>query len=643
MSQLNARGVKRSDRFWLKSQPYSLADMLDGHPMVDTFVGGDVFQSPDNNVNGTGSMVAFGARETSNNEFNNPILDRRSNVQMDDIAIWNRGLSHTELTAWYGLSYFSGLKANDPAIKPLVTGPLDVIAAGLGPHNHNWRKISHVGAVGDLTGRIASADALIQITPTEALVLSGLALTKSVSSPVTANGSNLTYTIEIVNAHTSTLAGITVRDVLPAEVTFVSALPAPDQINGNEVVFDLGALDVTSNAVITIDVTVTAAPPMALFFTNRVTAITTNLNVMPSNAMAEAEALLVVPVDVLDVTKSVSRFESNYTYTITVMNQSVSNADNVVMIDTLPAGSIFQSATPMPDTIVGDNYTFNLGTMGPGASVPIVLDMVYTSTTPAAITNVAVVSTTTSEDILNNNTAFAVAPTASTNVELVLTKTVSPTNLSVGASNLTYSITVMNISTVFAGSIIVTDALPITVQYLSSSLAPSQTNGNQYAFTINFFGASASTTIVINAAYTGSVATVLTNWATVTGTNTELSTANNTDFAITTVTGAPPCVPGTDTDGDGMDDCDEICAGTDPMNPTDFLWLLIEATPTQSIYRFTFPTVLGRTYHLEDRPSLFSNNWNTVISNLPGLGTSRSLLHTSTMDRVYYRIGVSGP
>ena len=40
-----ARGVKRTDRFWLKGEPYSLADMLDHGPYVDRFVDGYVFQS----------------------------------------------------------------------------------------------------------------------------------------------------------------------------------------------------------------------------------------------------------------------------------------------------------------------------------------------------------------------------------------------------------------------------------------------------------------------------------------------------------------------------------------------------------------------------------------------------------------------
>ena len=41
-----ARGVKRSDEFWLKGQPFSLVNMLAGdEEYVERFVGGDVFQS----------------------------------------------------------------------------------------------------------------------------------------------------------------------------------------------------------------------------------------------------------------------------------------------------------------------------------------------------------------------------------------------------------------------------------------------------------------------------------------------------------------------------------------------------------------------------------------------------------------------
>lgn len=40
-----ATNVKLHDTFWLKEQPYSLADMLDNHPLADQFTGGSVYQA----------------------------------------------------------------------------------------------------------------------------------------------------------------------------------------------------------------------------------------------------------------------------------------------------------------------------------------------------------------------------------------------------------------------------------------------------------------------------------------------------------------------------------------------------------------------------------------------------------------------
>ena len=37
--------MKRQDRFWIKSQPYSLQDMLANDETVDQFVGGTVYQA----------------------------------------------------------------------------------------------------------------------------------------------------------------------------------------------------------------------------------------------------------------------------------------------------------------------------------------------------------------------------------------------------------------------------------------------------------------------------------------------------------------------------------------------------------------------------------------------------------------------
>ncbi|MEM7394439.1 MAG: hypothetical protein AAF492_19055, partial [Verrucomicrobiota bacterium] len=319
-------------------------------------------------------------------------------------------------------------------------------------------------------------------------------------------------------------------------------------------------------------------------------------------------------------------------------------AATVTVVDTLPPGLNFQSARPPPNHVNGRDYTFNLGTLPIGASTSIQLSTISTAIVPGLVTNTAFVTTTTFEDVLPNN-SDSVVSTVGSGIDLALFKTVSPTNLPVGVSNLTYTIVVTNMSTQFISSVVVTDTIPIDVVLVSAIPAVTETNGNRFRFDLGGLGPGASTTIVISAAYTNSiVGAAVTNQANVFTSTQELFLANNVDFAVTTIiAGGPPCVPGVDTDGDGMTDCAELCAGTDPLNSNDFLWVRIDPTGTQSVHRLTFPTVLGHTYWLERSPSLFSNGWNTVVSNLPGLGTPQSLIHTSPTDRVYYRIGVTSP
>ena len=73
------------------------------------------------------------------------------------------------------------------------------------------------------------------------------------------------------------------------------------------------------------------------------------------------------------------------------------------------------------------------------------------------------------------------------------------------------------------------------------------------------------------------------------------------------------------------------------------LRLKVHPTGTQAVYRLTFPTALGRTYHVEDSATLFSNDWKTLYSDLPGIGNDLNLIHTSTVERAYFRIGVTFP
>lgn len=87
-----------------------------------------------------------------------------------------------------------------------------------------------------------------------------LSVTKTVSNAAPTSGSNVTYTLSVNNAAVSVLTatGVTVLDLMPAGVTFVSAT-GTGSYNSATGIWTVGSLAPNSTATITITVTVTAS------------------------------------------------------------------------------------------------------------------------------------------------------------------------------------------------------------------------------------------------------------------------------------------------------------------------------------------------------------------------------------------------
>jgi len=272
-----------------------------------------------------------------------------------------------------------------------------------------------------------------------------------------------------------------------------------------------------------------------------------------------------------------------------------------------------------------------------------------TSTVPGTLTNWAIVSTTNVEVNLANNRDSAettIFPPPPLDHDLALTKTVSTSNLLFG-TNLTYVINIVNLSTSPVGGVVVTDSIPANVIWLGSTPPVALTNGNNYIFNLGGLGIGASTSITINVAVTTSVPGVITNWARVTTTNSEMVLINNIDSAVTVIPDsdndgiANPADP--DDDNDDFPDESEYIANTDSLDSNSFLWVYIDRTSDQGVQTLTFPASTGRTYRIQSRTNLYAGSWVNVQLGIPGTNGLMNISRTNMLDRVYYRVGVEQP
>lgn len=98
---------------------------------------------------------------------------------------------------------------------------------------------------------------------------------------------------------------------------------------------------------------------------------------------------------------------ANVTYTITVLNNSVTGATNVTVSDTLPAGTTFVSATTTQGSCAsGATVTCSLGALAGGASATITLTLKMPNSN-TTVSNTASVTATESDPNTNNNSATA--------------------------------------------------------------------------------------------------------------------------------------------------------------------------------------------------------------------------------------------
>ena len=383
------------------------------------------------------------------------------------------------------------------------------------------------------------------------------------ADPVVA-GTGLSYTVTVANAGPSDAVAVSLVDVLPAEVSFVSA--TPDQGSCSEVAGTvtcaLGTIATGASVDVVIAVTV-LSDTSAGTITNNVSVSTSTTDPVGGNdatledtTITTSADLSVVKVDSADPVSA----GAGFTYTVTVANGGPSDAATVSMVDVLPAGVLFVSAVPDQGSCaeVAGIVTCTLGTVASGAAIDIVISVtVPGGMAPGTITNNATVTTSTADPVAGNDAASEdTTIVTSADVSIAKVDSLDPVPAGTGYS---YTVTVTNIGPSDATSVTVSDVLPAALTFVSA--VPDQGSCIEAAGTVTCglgtisSGGSVDVVIAVDVPADASPA-IVTNNVSVSTASPDPNSANDSAAEGTTITAVA------DLSLSKIDSVDPVTAGT---------------------------------------------------------------------------------
>jgi uncharacterized repeat protein (TIGR01451 family) len=353
--------------------------------------------------------------------------------------------------------------------------------------------------------------------------------------------SNLTYTISVTNNGPDTAHSVSLTQVLPSGATFKSASSSRGTVgfSGGLITASLGNMNVDDTATITVVVTVGQA---GIAFST-VTVGSTEADINPFNNTATV-AVQVDPPDA-DLSIGLSADQNPIllggvlTYTVSVTNNGPTAATNVVVTSTLPLNVSIVSANSSvgSSAIASGKVVTSIPSLGDGSKATITVQVRAVVISP--ITMTSTVTSSTVDPIPNNNTAtltVAVAPAS----DLSLSMTGSPVSAAVG-SNITYTLTMLNLGPSPAANVSVSDTLPPNVTLVSETNNAQGTfviSGNMVTCAITNLGVNSNAviTIVINTTpLVSQVPVTIVNSATVMSSEDDPNPANNSASVSTRV------------------------------------------------------------------------------------------------------------
>jgi uncharacterized repeat protein (TIGR01451 family) len=381
-----------------------------------------------------------------------------------------------------------------------------------------------------------------------------LQVVKTVNNATPNEGNTIVYTITVTNLGPAPASGITITDTLPAGLTLTSDNSATTATSYTGGIWDLQANVLDAGDSLSLQITATVAAGASALPQPIANTASYGTSDQPDTNPANNSSTANISVGGLDL--SLVKGVNNPTptegativYSIIVQNLGAANATNIVVVDELdliPVGYVSHVASQAGTTYTPATGQWTIPSLLAGRSIRLDITVTVDSgTAGSTITNDARIVTRDQSDANPANDEDDAVITVGS-VDIAVVKTVDNATPSTG-DTIVWSVTVSNNGPADATNVVIDDAMPAGVSYLSDNAAslldsngtPTSYAGNEWL--IPALDAGDSLTLQITATVTALGGTA-TNTAVLDDVNyldqPDTNPTNNTDDAIIAVAG----------------------------------------------------------------------------------------------------------
>ncbi len=347
--------------------------------------------------------------------------------------------------------------------------------------------------------------------------------------PVVA-GEIVTFTVTAIGYGPSIAENVMATDNLPAELTFISG-SAGCSATGQTVSCAMGDLGSGDTAVATIQASVSPSAVGAIL-----NSVAVSSDLFDENSANDSDSTVSTVSTVADVHLSLTDDpDPNYSggtvvYDLVATNDGPSDAQDVVLTETLPADFSVTSAPGCSTS--GQTVTCTVGTVAAGATVSRTITADIALTADGVYTATATVSATT-DDPNSGNNIDTETTTVIPGADLAISLADAPDPVTAGET-LAYTLTISNLRPLEAFGVQATLDLPAETTFQSAS-AGCTLSGNTVTCDVGTLGANASAIRTVSVLVSGDTSGSILSSAAVSGAQSELNPADNSDTELTTV------------------------------------------------------------------------------------------------------------